>query len=78
MSDISIKSDGGIASAAARADVWLFLLVAAGLGWLMWPRSAPNSDSRHRHGKPNGGADRSLSRSERNLRDGEPMAGYGA
>ncbi|MGH7063969.1 MAG: hypothetical protein ACREET_07810 [Stellaceae bacterium] len=77
MSNALIKSDGGIASAAARADVWLFLLVAAGLGWLMWPRSAPSSNSRPRHGKPDG-ADRSLSRSERNLRDGEPMAGYGA
>jgi hypothetical protein len=78
MSDALIKSDGGIASAAARADVWLFLLVAAGLGWLMWPRSGPDNGSRPRPGKPNGTGDRSLSRSERNLRDGEPMAGYGA
>jgi hypothetical protein len=74
MNDISSKSDGGIANPAVRVDLWMFLLVAAGLGWLMWPRSRGTA----RAGTPNGAALRALSRSERNLREHEPMAGYGA
>ncbi|HEY1299582.1 MAG TPA: hypothetical protein VGF07_03745 [Stellaceae bacterium] len=75
MDDIATRPNGGIVGAAGRADLWMFLLVTAGLGWLMWPR--PQKGDRGRR-KLDGARMRRLSRAEHNLRDGEPMAGYGA
>jgi hypothetical protein len=74
MNDISTKPNGGVVSPVARVDLWMFLMVAASLGWLMWPRSREID----RRGKPGAAALRTLSRSERNLLEQEPMAGYGA